>query len=157
MDPRRAPRTALTHTLFVGALLAVVVACAAPPPAATPSPTPAPPDVNAIIGEWRLEEGTLDGQPIPLVPQAPITLSVNAVRIGGTSACNSYGADWVFTDDGPRPGDIAQTLMLCEEPINASEVAYLEALRRATDFTLDGDRLVFSGEGVELRFVSAGA
>jgi heat shock protein HslJ len=139
------------------AVLAILLAaCAAPAPPATPTPT-APPDtdIDAIIGEWRLEQGTLNGRPVPLVPEAPITLTVNAVRIGGTSACNSYGADWVFTDDGPRPGNIAQTLMGCEDPVQLSEVLYLQALARATDFALDGDRLVFSGEGVELRFVRA--
>jgi heat shock protein HslJ len=123
--------------VVVGLLAAIVGACAAPPPTATPSPTPTPPvELDETIGEWRLETGTIDGRPVPMVDQAPITLTVNAVRIGGTSACNSYGADWVFTDDGPRPGDIAQTLMLCEDPIQLSEVTYLQALARVTDFDL---------------------
>lgn len=139
-------------------LVVLLAACAAPVPPASPSPTDPPAtDIDAIIGDWRLEEGMLDGRPISIVAEAPITMSVNAVRIGGRSACNEYGADWTFTDDGPRLGDIAQTLMLCEDPVNASEVAYLEALRRVTDFALDGDRLVLRGEGVELRLVRAAA
>jgi heat shock protein HslJ len=156
--PRSTPRIHFgwRAVTLVVLMAAIVAACATVPPAATPSPTPVPPvELDAIIGEWRLEQGTLDGRPVPIVPQAPITLSVSAIRIGGTSACNHYGADWVFTDDGPRLGDISQTLMLCEEPINASEVAYLEALRRTTDIGIDGDSLVFSGEGAELRFARA--
>lgn len=117
------------------------------------SPTPGG-GLEAIIGDWVLDEGTLDGQPIPTVPEAPITLTVNAVRIGGTSACNEYGADWVVTDDGSVEIDqITMTLMLCEGPINDSEQAYLEALGRTTSVGMDGDRLVLAGEDAELRFV----
>ena len=145
-------------------------ACAAPGPAptgtpeptapATPTPTfPAPPsptpgsELDAIIGDWVLEQGTLDGQPIPIVPQAPITLNVNAIRIGGTSACNSYGADWIVSEEGVEIDDITMTMMLCEGPINDSEQAYLEALRRTVSVGMEGDRLVFAGEATELRFV----
>ncbi|HUG47291.1 MAG TPA: META domain-containing protein [Candidatus Limnocylindria bacterium] len=161
----------MLRATFLTALIAVLGACASPgtPPTetrapiqpATPAPTapasPTPPagsDIDAIIGEWELEGGTLDGQPIPMVPEAPITLTVNAIRIGGTSACNSYGADWVVTQDGTvEMDDIVMTLMLCEGPINDSEQAYLEALGRTTSVTMDGDELLFAAEGTELRFV----
>ena len=124
-----------------------------PPPSLPASPTPGG-GLQAIIGDWVLKEGTLDGQPIPMVPEAPITLTVNAVRIGGTSACNEYGADWVVTEDGAvEIDDITMTLMLCEGPINDSEQAYLEALGRASNVGLDGDELVLAGQNAELRFV----
>jgi len=166
--------TRMHRLLALPVLALLLVACAGaaaptptqnPPPTQSPDPTPASPPVqptdpaanelDAIIGEWLLEEGTLDGQPIPMVPEAPITLSVNAIRVTGTSACNSYGADWVFTNDGLRLDDITMTLMLCEGHIGASETAYLEALRRTATVELDGERLVFAGEGAELRFVPA--
>jgi heat shock protein HslJ len=149
--------------LALASLLLVACAGTTPPPTATPSPaavTPSPQpsqpagsELDAIIGDWLLEQGTLDGQPIPTVPEAPITLTVNAIRIGGTSACNSYGADWIVSQEGVEIDDIAMTLMLCEGPINDSETAYLEALRRTTHLGMDGNRLVFAGEGAQLRFV----
>jgi heat shock protein HslJ len=171
------------HRLLIVSLFALLmVACTAPGPAPTASPGPTPPlspspdpaspspdpaspspvavsptpggELDAIIGDWTLEEGTLDGQPIPIVPEAPITLTVNAVRIGGTSACNEYGADWVVTEDGSvEIDDVTMTLMLCEGPINDSEQAYLAALGRTTSVGLDANRLVFAGENAELRFV----
>lgn len=162
----------MLRTTLLTTLIVVLGACASPgtPPEtqaptqpASPAPTapasPTPPsggDIDAIIGEWELGGGTLDGQAIPMVPEAPITLSVNALRIGGTSACNSYGADWIVTQDGTiEVDDVTMTLMLCEGPINDSEQAYLKALGRTTSVGMDGDRLVFAGEGTELRFVRA--
>ena len=127
-----------------------------PGPSVPANPTPGA-GLDAIIGDWVLDGGTLDGQPMPIVPEAPITLTVNAVRISGTSACNEYGADWAVTEDGAvEIDDITMTLMLCEGPINDSEQAYLEALGRTTSVGMDGDRLVFAGENAELRFVRAG-
>ncbi|CAN5798716.1 hypothetical protein BH24CHL6_BH24CHL6_10510 [soil metagenome] len=147
---------------LAGVLLAACAGTAPPPTASTgrvpvtPSARPTDPagtGLDAIIGDWLLERGTLDEQPIPQVPEAPITLTVNAIRIGGTSACNSYGAGWIVSEEGVEIDDIAMTLMLCEGPINDSEAAYLEALRRTASVGMDGDRLVFAGEGAELRFV----
>lgn len=131
------------------------------PATPTPPPTAGPTDpeggnLDEIIGDWRLVAGTLRGQPIPIVADAPITLSVNAVRVGGTSACNEYGAEWVFDGGGLRLGDITMTLKLCEEPVNASEIAYLEALGLINSATLDGEQLVLDGQGSELRFERTG-
>jgi heat shock protein HslJ len=153
--------------VLIALLALTLIACGGTPgPGATatppPSPSPTAPataspgggSLDEIIGDWQLESGVLDGEPVPIVPQAPITLTVNAIRVSGTSACNSYGADWILGDDGSlRLDEINMTLMLCEEPVNASETAYLAALGRTNSVTMDGEQLVMAGPGSELRFV----
>jgi heat shock protein HslJ len=46
----------------------------------------------------------------------------------------------------------SMTAMACEEPVMASEAAFVAALPRILDATLGGDRLTLLGPGVELAF-----
>lgn len=138
-------------------LTATVAACAG----TTPSPSaPGPSQPGGTepgggidaTGDWLLTAGTVDGAALPLDPKWPVTLSVEGSRIGGTSACNSYGADIVVAAGELRLGDVSMTLMGCEEPVMAIESAYVAALARVRQATRDGDALILAGDGVELRF-----
>ena len=51
-----------------------------------------------LTGNWQLVSGSVDGQSIPLIDASPVTLNITGTEIGGTSGCNSYGAQ--FTLDG---------------------------------------------------------
>jgi len=144
---------------IVGSLaiaLLVVVACG---PASGPSPSPspsgpvAPVDPLDATGVWRLESGTTDGVAVPLLPAYPVTLIVQGSRVGGTSACNGYGAELVVENGRTVVGGMGSTAMACEPEVMASEMAYTAALARVDAATMDGDALVLSGPGVSLRFV----
>lgn len=99
-------------------------------------------------GSWQLVSGIVGDADIPLVESHPITLEVGAEQVGGTSACNHYGVQ--FAADGQVL--IGGTAMACEPAVMASERAYVAALTRVTDASVEDDHLVATGEGVELTF-----
>jgi heat shock protein HslJ len=105
-----------------------------------------------VSGVWQLTGGTVDGAPFPVVPDAPVTLSVVNSEIGGRSACNHYGGRIVVDGGGSRFEMTSMTEMACEEPVMAAEAIFVAALPRVRDATRDGDRLTLSGPGVELAF-----
>lgn len=141
----------LPLAMLAGALLVVVACGPGPGPSPTPSGGVAPVDAT---GTWRLEAGTTDGVAIPLVPEYPVTLIVKGSQIGGTSACNGYGAELVVENGRTVVGAMSSTAMGCEPEVMASEMAYTAALARVDAATMDGEALVLSGPGVSLRFVS---
>ena len=133
-------------------LIVIVVACAGSP---GPSPSGSAPSgpVDAT-GTWRLESGTLDGPPIQLLEDWPVTMTVAGSQISGTSACNGYGAELVVENGVVRLGQLSSTAMLCDPPqVMEIEAAYGAALSRVNAATMDGEALVLSGPGVSLRFV----
>lgn len=138
-------------------LTATVAACAGSTPSPS-APSPSEPGGTApgggidATGDWLLTAGTVDGSALPLDPKWPVTLAVEGSRIGGTSACNSYGAEIVVAGGEVRFGDVGMTMMGCEEPVMAIESAYLAALGRVRQAARDGDALILAGDGVELRF-----
>jgi heat shock protein HslJ len=100
------------------------------------------------FGSWQLVSGTLDGVAIPLVESHPVTLEVVAGEVGGTAACNHYGV--VFVANGPT--EMSMTAMACEPEVMRSETAYMTAISRADDAFVEVERLVVTGDGVELTF-----
>lgn len=153
-------------------LILVAVGCAGSSPGASaPSPSDPPssadpgasaePDGSAPgapggsidgDGDWLLIDATVDGAPIELSDEARVTLSINGTQVTGTSACNGYGGKIVVENGVVRFGDIAMTMMGCEEPAMSIETAYHAALGRVRLASLDGDALVLAGDGVSLRF-----
>jgi heat shock protein HslJ len=113
------------------------------------SPSPSPVDVS---GEWQLTGGAVDGAPFPVVADAPVTLSVTGTTIGGRSPCNHYGGEIVVDGGGSRFEMTSMTAMACEDPVMAAEAVFVAALPRVRGATLDGDRLILAGTGVELTF-----
>jgi heat shock protein HslJ len=110
----------------------------------------------ALDGDWRLEAGTLDGTPIPVVAGHRATLTIAAGRVSGNAACNDYGGYLDVFGSSAHPHDIFHSLGRClADARMASEIAYLAALDRVTTVRRDGEDLVLSGADVELRFESA--
>jgi heat shock protein HslJ len=107
----------------------------------------------SLGGEWQLQAGTNQGQPIPIVAGSRITLKVDGTQVGGTAACNQYGGKIHLSGTTISITNLIQTEMAClDERLMASESAFLAALPRATTATRDGDSLVLTGAHVELRF-----
>jgi heat shock protein HslJ len=109
-----------------------------------------------LTGNWRLVSGSVDGQDIPLIDASPVTLNITGTEIGGTSACNSYGAQFTLDGSSIEIGDLVSTLMMCTPEVMDVEIPYTAALAEIDTVAIDGDQLVMTGSGIELRFAPAG-
>ncbi|MEX1125605.1 MAG: META domain-containing protein [Acidimicrobiia bacterium] len=113
-----------------------------------------PAEPASIEGAWQLESGTLDNEPVPLVDDHPITLTIEGDTVGGNASCNSYGGFYTLSDGSITISAMFQTEMACfPDETMASESAYLAALSRVDSVTAEDDSLTLTGEGVELVFV----
>jgi heat shock protein HslJ len=160
-------RLPLPSRLFLLPIVALLAAACAggtaasdPPTSAAPSEPPASADPGGsepggpvdATGEWRLVEATIDGAPLELPADAPVTLTIDGTQVGGRSACNSYFGDIVVENGEVRFGQMGMTMMACEEPAMSIETAYHGALGRIRVATMEGETLVLAGDGVSLRF-----
>ena len=137
------------------AFAAIVVFVAACGGASVPSVPSAPPVALEPRGEWLLTAGTVDGQPLALVADAPVTFAVEGSNISGRSACNQYFGQFALVDGRVTLSGLGGTEMACEEPIMTLEGAYLTGLAKVDAARMDGETLVLTGPGTELRFERA--
>jgi len=82
----------------------------------------------------------------------PATVNITAQfadgRIAGTSAVNSYSADYALGSGGAITlGDIVHTEMAGPEPLMRAENAYMELLAKVRSYRLEGDALTLLDEG----------
>ncbi len=111
------------------------------------------PDVD---GSWELVEGEAPSGAVPLVEDAPITLTIEDDELSGTAACNSYGGTADLDDERFRAREVFQTEMACDPAeVMDSESAYLEAFRQVTTYERRDDVLVLRGADVELVYERA--
>jgi heat shock protein HslJ len=107
----------------------------------------------SLDGDWQLQAGTNQGQPVPIVAGSPINLKIDGTQAGGTAACNHYGGQIQISGSRISFGEVIQTEMAClDDQVMASETAYVTALPKVTTAERNGNGLVLSGPGVELRF-----
>jgi heat shock protein HslJ len=112
-----------------------------------------PADPATLIGSaWTLVSGTGPDGVVPLVDGWPITLTFDPETLGGTAACNGYGADYSL--DGSRLAieEIGRNDMGCADPVAASEAAFLAAIADTDSLFVRGEKLILSGPSTELRF-----
>lgn len=112
-----------------------------------------PPLTETLPGStWLLT--ALGGEAV--VGEATLTFGEDGESIGGR-ACNSYGGDLSFNDEGlPEIGAVFSTMMACEEPRLAEERALFDALEAMASVRLGTDTLVLlDAEGNELAAFSA--
>lgn len=108
--------------------------------------------VSEADGSWQLVEGTHDGEPVPLVEGAPITMTVGGTGVSGFAACNHYGGEMIFQGRRVLLDGITLTEMACDEPAMESETAYVAALSGVDQFERLGQSLVLRGDAVELTY-----
>ena len=108
------------------------------------------PELNGTA--WR---AVLVGGRAPAPLTAP-TLLFKPGRVEGSDGCNTFGGDGRVEGDRLVLGEVAQTLMLCAEPVNGIGAMYMAAIRTAR-VALDGDdRLWLRGPNADVvleRFV----
>lgn len=102
---------------------------------------------------WVLESGTLNGEPVPVLEDHPITLVFDEGSVAGDSACNSYFGAYTISGTEIAFSDLGQTMMACEPAeVMESEAKYHEALSLVETFSATDDTLTLIGEGAELVF-----
>ncbi|MGY1742026.1 MULTISPECIES: META domain-containing protein [unclassified Blastococcus] len=133
----------------VSLLLAALVVAGCAPRAASPG-DPAPP--VDLRGEWVVTAMRADGEDVALPPDAEGTLVANGRRLGGTSFCNGFGADYRLAGDRLEVRDRITTLMACPGEVARAEGLYGRALD-AGDLRVapTPDGFTLTGDGVELR------
>lgn len=107
---------------------------------------------EAMLGQWELVDGKLDGQAISVPDGHRVTLLIEEEQLGGTSACNSYGGEHRIGAGRFETDGLGGTDMGCEPDVMEAETRYLEALGRAETIQVADDQLVLLGPGAELRF-----
>ena len=126
-------------TLF--ALLAVVGACSAGAPAASPSPSGPSPLTGT---SWNL---TLLGNAAPTSPATLMfTTDDNA---GGLAGCNTFTASYTADSSSLKFGPLAMTRIACDPGVTSFESAYTSALANTTQYTMTADQLVLKSGGGE--------
>ncbi|MGY1753154.1 META domain-containing protein [Blastococcus sp. SYSU D01042] len=110
-----------------------------------------------VAREWQLREGTVDGAPLPRPAGATATLDLTGDEARGTAFCNHWFAAVRTGGDSFALDGIGSTEMGCAPEVMAAERAYLAALAAVGTAAVDGEELVLTGDGVELRFAPVAA
>lgn len=108
-------------------------------------------------GVWVFEQGTVDGEAIAPVPDAPVTLEVSSGVVSGNAGCNTYGIEAdVYAGSFTLYPDRQITEMACDPAVMSAEAIYWQALQRTSIYTLESEKLELEGEDVFLTFRRAG-
>lgn len=117
---------------------------------------PASPAEPGLIGtSWRLED--LAG--LGVIDRAQATLAFpEEGRVEGSGSCNRFSGSVDVRGDEISFGPLATTRKACVEAVMTQESRYLDALSRATGFTIEEPFLYVRVSDAEapLRFVRAG-
>ena len=87
-----------------------------------------------------------------LIPGTEITLGFEKGQVHGSSGCNTYGGSYEIDGDKITMTDLYNTEMACMEPAGVmdQETEYLELLRDAQAFQVDGAELVIEAASDEV-------
>lgn len=123
------------------------------PPAAQPE-KPAAPSGSSSAGsrgnEWRLVKWVANGAEKPIVADSAVTIAFDpSGKIAGNASVNRFSGTYRFDVDGrlewSRAG-FAFTRMTGPQPLMVQERAFLESLRRTTQYRVDGQQLVLESQ-----------
>lgn len=144
----------MKKTLILTAALALLGGCQTAQQAGSQTFTPPDP---ARHETWRLVQGQANGKTFNLQAGSPITLTFSADGLSGRSPVNHYQVSAKTGGGKLQLGDeIMTTTMAAEPPAMHLERDYLQALRGATSWQREGDRLIIRGEGIQLDYTLQG-
>jgi heat shock protein HslJ len=110
------------------------------------------PEPDDFQGRWHLVSGRDADGAFPALPGRRVTLVWDAEGVGGTSACNLYGATVEVDGNTVRFTNPSGTEMACEPEVMEVERRYLAALTASERVGRAGDTLTLSGPDVALEF-----
>lgn len=130
-----------------------------PDPAGTPEATQAvtntDPTLGGLAGTWTLVSWGPADAPTPVLPNAPITLTIATTGVTGSAGCNTFGGSFEYNANVVTFRDIATTLIACDQPIMDQETAFLNALNTASTFQIVDGQLQIAYDGGVLTFTRA--
>lgn len=162
----------ITILMMIILMLAACTPTGDEPIAAEPTTEPTPADneteteTESEVGEtvtledlegtnWLLESYGPADNPTAVLPNSPVSLGFDNMGELGGQACNHYGGTFTLNGRTIEMGQISQTLMACADGgVTEQESAYTAALRTAETIYRDGDSLVITYDGGELRFTA---
>ncbi len=97
-----------------------------------------------LAGRWLIE--TIGGERL-VTERRPAVLSIAMNNIGAYADCNSMGSGFTIPTPGQMQveGPIVGTAIGCAPEDQAEDDLMARAMRSATAYRLDGDRLIFTG------------
>mgnify|MGYP001818015786 FL=1 len=102
--------------------------------------------------EWIVE--TIGDVPVAEKSEATI-LFLEEGRVAGNSSCNRFTGSFQLTGEGLSFGQMAGTMMACEEALSRQEARFLELLQKTHRFAIDPNgRLVLhtpNGQSIKAR------
>lgn len=107
-----------------------------------------------LDGDWELASGTVNGGPLGPLDDARITLRVVNGEASGVSGCNHYFGTAVTDGSLIALTGLGGTDMACADPIMQLEADYLAALAAIRRASGGADRLILTGDRVELAFTA---
>jgi heat shock protein HslJ len=101
---------------------------------------------------WNLVSFGSPGAEQPLIEGSTVTLMFAGGQAGGSGGCNSYGGPYQVEGTTITFGEITRTLRACADAgMTEQEDRYLAALASASEYQIEGDRLLITydnGNGV---------
>jgi heat shock protein HslJ/uncharacterized protein YecT (DUF1311 family) len=100
--------------------------------------------------EWHLVKWVANGAEKPIVADSAVTIAFDpSGKIAGNASVNRFSGTYRFDVDGrlewPRAG-FALTRMTGPQALMVQERAFLESLRRTTQYRVDGQQLVLESQ-----------
>ena len=113
----------------------------------------APQHTSLETTTWAL----VSGRGIALPDDSTPTITLTDGRAYGTTGCNRYSGGYSLDGERIELGAIASTRMSCAPPLDALELAFLEALGNVARWQVEGGMLTLRDEHGEelLRFTAA--
>lgn len=110
-------------------------------------------DSSLLVGSsWSLRSGGGPEGEVALVDGWPITLTFDERTLGGTAACNGYGASYTIEGSQLLVDGFGKEEQGCAPLVQESESTYMAALEDVDVIDVDGDQLALSGPSTELIF-----
>jgi heat shock protein HslJ/uncharacterized protein YecT (DUF1311 family) len=115
-----------------------------------PAQSPGAASTGARGNEWRLVKWVANGAEKPIIPNSTVTIAFDpSGKISGNASVNRFAGTYRFDVDGrlewPRAG-FSLTRMAGPAPLMAQERAFLESLRRTTQYRADGQQLMLESQ-----------
>ncbi|HHP7233931.1 MAG TPA: META domain-containing protein [Desulfobacterales bacterium] len=89
---------------------------------------------SLLLGlEWIVE--TIGGAPV-VEKSEPTILFLEEDRVAGNASCNRFMGGFQLTGEGLSFGQMAGTMMACEEPLSGQEMRFLELLQNTYRFEI---------------------